>query len=92
MGTLFLAPVVTTDLLAEQHRVHTAVAPYADQPWPYFEQGAWTPHITLAWSLDADQLAVAVPLVLAYIPTTGTFERGGVEDGDTGEHWTAPSP
>lgn len=40
MGTLFLAPVVTAEMLAEQRRVHSAVAPHADRPWPYFEPGA----------------------------------------------------
>lgn len=90
MGTLFLAPVVTPELLAEQRRVHSAVLPHAERPWPYFEPGAWTPHITLAWSLTAEEMVVAVPLVLARIPITGTFDRGGVEDGRTGESWPAP--
>lgn len=90
MGTLFLAPVVTAELLAEQRRVHSAVAPHADQPWPYFEPGAWTPHITLAWSLTAHELAVAIPLALAHLPITSTFERGGIEDGTTGDNWPAP--
>jgi 2'-5' RNA ligase len=91
MGTLFFAPVVTDELLAEQRRVHLAVAPHADRPWPYFERGAWTPHLTLAWSLTADELAAAVPLALGQLPITGTFERGGLEDGTTGENWTAAS-
>jgi hypothetical protein len=79
--------VVTPEFLDEQRRVHSAVAPHAQQPWPYFEPGAWTPHITLAWSLTPDELAVAVPLVLAQIPIAGTFDCGGVEDGTTGEDW-----
>lgn len=91
MGTLFLAPVVNPELLAEQRRVHSAVAPHAQQPWPYFEPGAWTPHITLAWSLTADELAVAIPLVLARIPITGTLDQGGVEDGTTGDNWPTAS-
>jgi hypothetical protein len=90
MGTLFLAPVVTPELLAEQRRVHSAVTPHAEGPWPYFEPGAWTPHITLALRLTAEDLAVAVPLVLAQIPITGTLDRGGVEDGDSGQNWPAP--
>jgi len=89
MGTLFLAPVVTEELLEEQRRVHSRVAPHAGQPWPYFEPGAWTPHITLAWSLTADELAVAVPLALAHLPIIGAFDLGGVEDGATGESWPA---
>jgi len=57
--------------------------------WPYFEPGAWTPHVTVAWNLTADELAVAVPLALAHLPITGAFDLGGVEDGTTGESWPA---
>jgi hypothetical protein len=89
---LFLACVVTEALVTEQHRVHAAVSPLADRPWPHFERDRWIPHITVSWSLTPGELAVAVPLVLERLPIAGTFDRGGIEDGTTGEYWPAPSP
>ena len=90
MGTLFLAPVVTTQLLAEQRRVHVAITPLADRAWPYFERDGWTPHLSVSFSLTAGELAAAIPIVLAALPITGTFDHGGVEDGTTGESWPSP--
>ena len=92
MGTLFLAPIVTQHLLAEQRRVHAAVAPWAQEPWPYFEPDVWVPHLTVAWSLTAAELANAIPLVLARLPITGMFDHGGLEDGTTGQNWPATPP
>jgi hypothetical protein len=64
----------------------------AVEPWPYFEVDAWVPHITLAMSTTADDLATAIPLMMDHLPIAGTFDHGGVEDGGTGESWPAPSP
>lgn len=91
-GTLFLVCVANHALLNEQRRVHRAIRPLAVRSWPYFELGAWTPHITLCRSLGPTELATAIPLVLKRLPISGTFDRGGVEDGTTGENWPAPSP
>jgi hypothetical protein len=86
-GALFLAVVVNDSLISEQHRVHRAVRHLAENPWAHFDPGTWTPHITCASSLDADQLRAAMPIVLARLPLRGWFDRGGVEDGTTGEQW-----
>jgi 2'-5' RNA ligase len=91
-GALFLACVANEQLLTEQRRVHSAVASLALRPWPYFEFNGWVPHITLSMEITSDELATAIPLVLEHLPITGTFDRGGVEDGTTGENWPAPSP
>jgi hypothetical protein len=91
-GALFLACVVNEQLVGEQRRVHSALAPLAVQPWPYFEFNAWVPHITLSMGMTSRELAEAIPLILDRLPITGTFDRGGVEDGATGESWPAPSP
>jgi hypothetical protein len=34
-----------------------------------------------------EQLARALPAVLACLPLEGVLAHGGVEDGPTGEHW-----
>lgn len=91
-GALVLACVANQQLLSEQHRVHRAIAPMAVQPWPYFEFGAWVPHITLSMGMTPSELATAIPLVMDRFPIVGTFDHGGVEDGTTGENWPAPSP
>lgn len=88
-GALVLACVANGTLLAEQRRVHEALRPLAVDPWPYFEPDGWVPHITLSMGMAAEQLATAVPVVLEALPLSGSLDRGGVEDGTTGEHWPA---
>jgi hypothetical protein len=86
---VFLACVPNEVLLAEQVRVHDAVRSLAVDPWPYFGAGSWTPHITTGWALPDAEFAAALPIVLASLPITGWLDRGGVEDGTTGEYWPA---
>lgn len=86
-GALFLGCVVNQRLLREHQRVHEAITPLAIGPWPFFEPDGWVPHITLASSMSPDELAKAIPLVMEHLPIRGTFDRGGVEDGTTGESW-----
>jgi 2'-5' RNA ligase len=86
-GALFLGCVVNQRLLGEHHRVHEAITPLAIRPWPFFEPDGWVPHITLAWSMSAEELATAIPLVMEQLPIRGTLDRGGIEDGATGESW-----
>jgi hypothetical protein len=91
-GALVLACVANRALLSEQRRVHRALAPVAVHPWSFFEGDAWIPHVTLSTAMTPDQLATAIPLVMERLPLRGIFDRGGVEDGTTGENWPAPSP
>jgi 2'-5' RNA ligase len=86
-GLLYLAPVASNELLKEQGRVQTAVEPLASRPWPHFEKGAWIPHITTGWFLNKHEMAAALPLVLDALPLLGCLDRGGIEDGTTGENW-----
>jgi hypothetical protein len=87
-GFLYLAVVPSAELLDEQRRVHEAVRSLAIEPWPHFEPGIWTPHITTGWALTDEQVAEALPLVLDCLPIEGSLDTGGVEDGGTGERWT----
>lgn len=54
--------VPSAALLALQRRVIDAFAPDAE-PLPTMAPGRWTPHVTLARRLEADQLALAARLV-----------------------------
>jgi hypothetical protein len=90
-NALFLAVVVNGPLLLEQQRVHAAVKRLAVDPWPYFEPGGWVPHITLSMCVPGEELALVIPTVLEHLALVGTLDRGGVEDGTTGENWPATS-
>jgi hypothetical protein len=89
-GSLFLACVLNRELLHEQRRVHYAIRPLAVEPWPHFEPGMWTPLITTGMALTHQQTADALRLVLDHLPIAGWLDRGGVEDGSTGENWPSP--
>jgi hypothetical protein len=89
-GILFLACDPNRELLAEQRRVRQAVLPLATDPWPYFDAGRWTPHITVAMDMTGGQLTEALTVVLDRLPLEGRFDGGGVEDGTTGERWPSP--
>lgn len=91
-GALFLACVANEPLLSEQRRVHRALASLAVKRWPFFEVDAWVPHITVSMGMTPGQLATAIPVVMDRLPIVGTFDRGGVEDGTTGENWPAALP
>jgi len=91
-GVLYLTCVVTPELLAEQRRVRDLVMPLARDPWPYFEPGGWTPHLTSALELTPAQVAEALPVVLGALPISGWHDLGGLEDGTTGERWPTPGP
>lgn len=47
-GVLFLAPVVTDELLKFHSLVHTHLLSRGDEPIPYYLPGAWVPHVTIA--------------------------------------------
>jgi 2'-5' RNA ligase len=87
-AVLFLACTANQRLLDEQRRVHEALEPLLLGPMPYSQPGAWVPHITLGIAYTADQLAAAMPVVLAHLPLRGSLSRGGVAD-DAGDSWTA---
>jgi hypothetical protein len=46
--------------------------------------------MTLGVGYTSPQLAEAMSLVLRQLPLVGVLDRGGVEDGTTGERWPAP--
>lgn len=90
-NALVLACVVNAALLAEQQRVHRVLHAIAHEPWPFFEADGWVPHITLCPRLSTEELARAIPLITKRLPIEGSFDRGGVEDGTSGENWPAPN-
>ena len=67
-------PVPTTALLEVQSAVTAALAEPVD-PHQTFAPGQWTPHVTLARRLSADQLAEALTVLGEVPPVTGTATR-----------------
>lgn len=59
-AVLFLAPVVTPLLLDAHRACHELIRPIAVNPRPYCQPDAWTPHCTLAFSVDRLRLHDAV--------------------------------
>src|SRR5262245_50159042 len=60
--SIFLAPVVTSQLLDLHQQFHAAFASYRHECVPYYLPGAWVPHIALAVHLDGVGLTSALDL------------------------------
>jgi 2'-5' RNA ligase len=56
---VFLAPVVTAELLDLHTRVHGRLAGRGGGAWHHYQRGAWVPHCTLASDLEPDQFQSA---------------------------------
>jgi 2'-5' RNA ligase len=71
-ATLFLAPVVTSALLAMHSEV---VTPLAGEPIePHYQPGHWVPHVTLAKDLAQPAAAMAA-LDLSALPMNAALDR-----------------
>jgi len=62
-SVLFIAPVVTGELLALHERFHREFEAFNETCWNYYCPGNWVPHITLAMNLSAAPLADAITKV-----------------------------
>lgn len=58
-SVLFIAPIVTHDLLALHERIHRILEPLATHPWEYYQPGRWVPHCTLATDLEPERVTPA---------------------------------
>lgn len=79
-GVVFLAPVVTGELLAVHQRCHAALAPVAPPSWTYYLSGHWVPHCTIGFELPVERIPAAVGLCheRGGLPLAGRFTRVGV--------------
>jgi 2'-5' RNA ligase len=80
MNVLFLAPIVTGDLLGLHASFHAIFAKYAASLQAYYLPGNWVPHCTLALNLPGDRVAAAVDTSMraAGLPIAGRFESVGL--------------
>lgn len=61
-GVVYLAPVVTAELLALHARFHARFATLATPSNAYYLPGHWMPHCTVGFELPADKIGQAVTL------------------------------
>lgn len=61
-GVVYLAPVVTAELLARHRRFHERLAQLALASNAYYLPGNWIPHCTVGFALPADNIGQAVML------------------------------
>jgi 2'-5' RNA ligase len=59
-GVVYIAPVVTAELLDLHRRLHARLAGLAGVVNPLYAPGAWVPHCTVAYSLPEDRVPAAV--------------------------------
>ncbi|MGI8549333.1 MAG: 2'-5' RNA ligase family protein [Dehalococcoidia bacterium] len=80
-AVLFLAPVVTRELLALHERFFHRVGGFADDWEQYSQPGNWVPHCTLAMRLASSELGGATEICSRLrLPLHGRIEQIGVAD------------
>ena len=67
-SVLFLAPVVTVELLSLHQRVSDTLDPIASGWARLYRPGSWVPHCTLAMDLALPDLAVAMEIAAFSLP------------------------
>lgn len=59
-AVVFVAPVVTGELLEFNRRCHMVLSDCATGPWEHYLPGHWVPHCTLAQDLPPERAAEAI--------------------------------
>ena len=78
-AVVFLAPVVTTDLIALHERLHRRLPEFADGLGDYYLPGRWVPHCTLGERVPGDSLPHTIDLCRCLsLPTNGRLEEVGL--------------
>lgn len=78
-GVVFLAPVVTSELLALHERFHTTFSRYGGCASAYYLPGHWVPHCTVATNLeDAEMGKVVQHCWKHFRPIQGRFQTIGL--------------
>ena len=63
-GVVFLAPVVTQELLEVHRRFHDLLRDRGVEPVAYYRPGQWVPHCTVAMGVAPDKIGTAVEVCL----------------------------
>lgn len=75
-GVLFLAPVVTGELLRVHNAFHDFFADLREYQWPYYLPDSWVPHCTLAINIKWEEVHKALEHVIKiYSPLCVEVDR-----------------
>jgi|LFRM01.1.fsa_nt_gb 2'-5' RNA ligase len=75
-GVLFLAPVVTGELLRVHNAFHDFFADLREDQWPYYLPDSWVPHCTLAINIKWEEVHKALEHVIKiYSPLCVEVDR-----------------
>ena len=78
-GVVYLAPVVTEQLLSVHERFHEAFAQHKDSVVAHYQPGNWIPHCTVAIDLVPAEIQKAVGYSReAFKPISGRFQEIGL--------------
>ena len=78
-GVVFLAPVVTGELLGLHEQFHTAFARYGDWASTHYLPGNWVPHCTVATDLTDAMIGQAIQRCREqFRPIHGRFQKIGL--------------
>lgn len=61
-GVVFLAPVVSSELLALHRTFHEQLLQLGQRSWEYYLPGRWIPHCTVGLGLAGSSLSEAIAL------------------------------
>jgi len=76
---VFLAPVVTIDLLDLHQVTHERFAGFGTGPHPFYLPRRWTPHCTIALHVDRQTLPLSMEVTQEIsLPMTGTVTELGI--------------
>lgn len=76
---LFLAPVMSEELLEAHRAVSARLEEFTDNPWKLYHPNRWVAHASLALRLPHDGLRTAVDTILENVfPITGELVELGV--------------
>ena len=78
-NVLFLAPVVTAQLLAHHRHFHDQLNEVGLTSWPYYTPDRWMPHCTVEMNIPTDRFSAAVEICQEnFKPVAGKFREIGI--------------
>ena len=86
-GRVALACAAPADVVVRQERVVAALHAAGRELHRNYEPGRWVPHVSVATSAAADQVALVVGAVSDVLPLPLHADRAAVIDTGTGQMW-----
>lgn len=89
-GRAALVPAVSSDLIARQARVITAVRGTGAGLHIHYRPEFWLPHCSIATRVRRDQAGEVAAATYDVLPIDAVADRTVLIDSSTGEHWALP--